>query len=258
MRYYANNLKAKPKKSKKRARVKKRRLLLLPIIGIVLFLATRFSGNIWSRKGAPNLPTLGSKLLSAMQQPQSKPKDNKSWKTILVNRWNPIPENYRVELTELSNGQRVDSRIYPSLQAMFDDARASGIYPVVGSGFRTKKKQQSLMDQKIAAYESEGYAKSEAKTLAEQWVAIPGTSEHELGIAVDINGDRQNSDNKAVYKWLANNAHKYGFILRYPEDKTYITGVAYEPWHYRYVGRELAEELKESGLCLEEHINRFK
>lgn len=104
-------------------------------------------------------------------------------------------------------------------------------------------------------YENEGKSKSEAKKLAEQWVAIPGTSEHQLGIAVDINADTTKSSSDDVYKWLEENAHTYGFIKRYPSNKTDITGVINEPWHYRYVGKEVASEIYSQGICLEEYID---
>ena len=143
-------------------------------------------------------------------------KENLGWNLILVNRNNYIPDNYEVELTELSNGQKVDSRIYPELQEMFDAARADGMHLYVAAAYRTKEKQQQLLDEKIKAYENEGHSKSEAKKLAEQWVAVPGTSEHQLGIAVDINADTTKCSSDAVYGWLAKNAYKYGFIKRYP------------------------------------------
>ena len=173
---------------------------------------------------------------------------------MLVNSKNKIPENYEPELTELSNGQRVDSGIYPDLQKMFDDMRADGIYPVVGEGYRTRSEQQQMLDDKIRAFENEGYSEKRAKAMAEEWVAVPGTSEHELGLAVDINADKDNSSNEEVYRWLYENAYKYGFILRYPIGKTLITGIDYEPWHYRYVGVEAAREIMGGGLCLEEYI----
>ena len=125
---------------------------------------------------------------------------------------------------------------------MFDDARAQGYGLFVAAGYRTAEKQQQLMDEKTEAYENEGYSRSEAKRLAEQWVAIPGTSEHQIGIAVDINADKSVNSSNAVYTWLAENAYRYGFIRRYPEDKTDITGVINEPWHYRYVGKTAAQE----------------
>lgn len=156
----------------------------------------------------------------------------------------------------MSNGEKVDSRIYPELQEMFDDARAQGYGLFVAAGYRTAEKQQQLMDEKTEAYENEGYSRSEAKRLAEQWVAIPGTSEHQIGIAVDINADKSVNSSDAVYTWLAENAYRYGFIRRYPEDKTDITGVINEPWHYRYVGKTAAQEIYSQGICLEEYIEK--
>lgn len=181
--------------------------------------------------------------------------EDNGWNLILVNRDSYIPDDYQVELTELSNGKKVDSRIYPELQEMFNDARAQGYGLFVREGYRTQEEQQQLMDEKIEAYENEGKSKSEAKKLAEQWVAIPGTSEHQLGIAVDINADTTKSSSDDVYKWLEENAHTYGFIKRYPSNKTDITGVINEPWHYRYVGKEAASKIYSQGICLEEYID---
>lgn len=176
------------------------------------------------------------------------------WRLILVNQSHYIPDDYEVELVELSNGQCVDRRIYPALQEMFDTARAEGIYPVVASGYRTAEKQQSLMDEKIGAYLVEGYSLQEAKEKAEIWVAAVGTSEHQLGICVDINADGIHSTGSQVYKWLDENGYQFGFIKRYPEDKTEITGIKDEPWHYRYVGKKAAAEIYCSGVCLEEYL----
>lgn len=184
--------------------------------------------------------------------------EDNGWNLILVNRNSYIPDDNKVELTELSNGEKVDSRIYPELQEMFNDARAQGYGLFVREGYRTQEEQQQLLDEKIEAYENEGKSKSEAKKLAEQWVAIPGTSEHQLGIAVDINADTTKSSSDDVYSWLAENAHKYGFIKRYPSDKTDITGVINEPWHYRYVGKEAALEIYSQGMCLEEYIDTLE
>lgn len=184
--------------------------------------------------------------------------EDNGWNLILVNRNSYIPDDYKVELTELSNGEKVDSRIYPELQEMFNDARAQGYGLFVREGYRTQEEQQQLLDEKIEAYENEGKSKSESKKLAEQWVAIPGTSEHQLGIAVDINADTTKSSSDDVYSWLAENAHKYGFIKRYPSDKTDITGVINEPWHYRYVGKEAALEIYSQGMCLEEYIDTLE
>ena len=179
---------------------------------------------------------------------------SEEWNLIVVNRWNELPEDYSVELTELSNGQKVDSRIYPYLQEMFDAARAEGIYPIVREGYRTAEEQQEILDDKIQTYINQGYSQVKAERTAKEWVALPGTSEHQLGIAVDINADKSKCSNEEVYAWLAENAYKYGFILRYPMGKQEITGTSYEPWHYRYVGIEAAYEINERGICLEEYF----
>lgn len=179
-----------------------------------------------------------------------------AWYLILVNKWNPIPENYKVDLVELSNGESIDKRIYPSLQEMFDAARRENIYPVVASGYRTKKVQQSIMQEKIQEYKKQGFSNQEAQTKAEAWVALPDTSEHQLGLSVDINADGIHSTGAEVYRWLDQNSYKFGFIRRYPPNKTEITGVIHEPWHYRYVGTDAAEAIHEQGLCLEEYLNK--
>ncbi len=180
------------------------------------------------------------------------------WYLILVNSQNYIPDNYQPELLTLSNGRRVDVRIYPPLQAMFDEARSTGLQLFVREGYRTTEDQQAILDEYIRDYRLMGYSEAEAKRQALYWVALPGTSEHELGLAVDINPNTDISTRDEVYGWLAENAHRYGFIKRYPEDKTEITGVSNEPWHYRYVGEEAAREIFESGLCLEEYLEQKK
>lgn len=180
------------------------------------------------------------------------------WNLILVNDDYCVPRNYEVELTELSNGEKVDSRIYPQLQQMFDDARAEGLELFVREGYRTTQDQKDIMNERIQQYQDEGYSRGEAKKLAKEYVAEPGTSEHELGIAVDINADTSKCSSDAVYTWLANNVYKYGFIKRYPDNKIEITGVNNEPWHYRYVGVDAALEMQKKGLCLEEYIETLK
>lgn len=181
--------------------------------------------------------------------------NEEEWCLTLVNKWNPMKtDGSEIETVELANGQLVDKRIYPQLQSMFDAARENGVYPIVASGYRTQSKQEQLYKDKIAAYRAEGLSEEEAREEAERWVAIPGTSEHQLGLAVDINADGIHSEGNEVYDWLGKNAHKYGFINRYPSDKTKITGVANEPWHYRYVGVKAASAIYRKGICLEEYL----
>lgn len=179
-----------------------------------------------------------------------------TWCLILVNKWNYIPDDYKVELTELANGESIDKRIFSVLQEMLDTARSDNIYPIVASGYRTTETQQRLMDEKISAYEGEGYSSEKATAKAKACVAIPGTSEHQLGIAVDINADGIHSTGEEVYEWLNQNGYKFGFIRRYPPNKTEITGVINEPWHYRYVGIKVATKIHNQDICLEEYLDR--
>lgn len=122
----------------------------------------------------------------------------------------------------------------------FDDMRNQGLNPVITSAYRDRNLQKDLLKEEIDMNKSLGYSQEEATTLAESLVARPGFSEHETGLALDINLDT-GSNNEDVYYWLANNSYKYGFIIRYPEGKTSITGILYEPWHIRYLGKEAAE-----------------
>ncbi len=180
---------------------------------------------------------------------------DRGWNLILVNFEYRLPRNYTVELTQLSNGERVDSRMYPALQEMFDDMRAEGVYPIVASGYRSEEEQQMLLEEKIQQYRDQGYSPKKAKEAALLRVAEPGTSEHQLGLAVDINQEGTRSTASQVYTWLEEHAWEYGFILRYPEEKSHITGITNEPWHYRYVGQTAAEEINQRGITLEEYLD---
>lgn len=228
--------------------------LIFLIVAVIVLAAKMFSATIsmggFSRLERFELPSLLSEAETADL--------DRGWNLILVNSKHRIPKGYEVELIRLSNGKQVDERIYPELQEMFDAARANGLHLFVAEGYRTQKEQQQLLDEKIEEYKNEGYPRAEAEELARQWVAVPGTSEHQLGIAVDINADNAGSSDDEVYTWLAENSWQYGFIRRYPPDKTEITGTIYEPWHYRYVGKEAAREIASSGVCLEEYLENLR
>lgn len=172
---------------------------------------------------------------------------------LLVNRWNPLPEGYVPDLVEVPGGEKVAKEAYAPLMEMLQQAEAEGLGPQVVSGWRTQEKQQSLYDNKIGEYLSQGYSQKDAVAAAEEWVAKPGTSEHQLGLAVDINGNSYD-----IYTWLQENSWRYGFIFRYPGDKQSLTGVAEEVWHYRYVGKKAAEMIHSQELCLEEYAEQQK
>lgn len=232
-------------------RRRKRRLAGIVISIILLLIAGVFTFMMLPRDGQPT-------LLDTIEIGRKTASTEHGWNLILVNEDYYIPDNYEVELTELSNGKKVDSRIYPYLQSMFDDARANDLALFVREGYRTSEEQQQIMDERVAEYQGEGYSKSEAKKLARDYVAVPDTSEHQLGLSVDINADTTKCSSDAVYSWLAENAWRYGFIKRYPADKVDITGISNEPWHYRYVGKEAAQEIQSQGICLEEYIEQLE
>lgn len=201
-----------------------------------------------------------SEGITANEKPE---KENENdWKLILVNPWHVIPEHYSIQVVELVNGQSIDARCYPELQEMMDDCRAAGLSPYICSSYRTIEKQKQLFENNVSALMSQGYSEEAARIETAKNVAFPGTSEHQLGLAVDIVDKNyqvldEAQEDTAVQKWLMENSWRYGFILRYPTDKSEITGIVYEPWHYRYVGKEAAEAIYNEGICLEEYLNSW-
>ncbi|MDO4270429.1 MAG: M15 family metallopeptidase [Eubacteriales bacterium] len=182
-----------------------------------------------------------------------------AWMLTLVNADHPIEGDPEIKLTTLKNGHSIDTRAYPSLQRMMDDARAAGLSPLICSSYRTTAMQTELFRNKVSYYTAQGNAQAQAEELAAHWVARPGTSEHQLGLAVDIVAESyqlldEQQEQTAEQQWLIENCADYGFILRYPTDKSELTGVGYEPWHYRYVGETAAKEIMAQDVCLEEYL----
>ncbi len=188
---------------------------------------------------------------------------------ILVNPWNSIPDGYPVqpayvdefapELYYTNEGEMMDVRCVEALARMMQDCVAAGNSPYICSAYRSHEKQVTLFENKIDRVMAEGYGYDEAKKMAAKVVAVPGTSEHELGLSADIIDANYpylvpEQEQMPAQQWLAENSWKYGFILRYPNDKSDITGIIYEPWHYRYVGEEFAKDMHEKGVCLEEYV----
>ena len=203
--------------------------------------------------------TTTTKKVTTTKQGVTYDNSTADWNLILVNPWNKMPEGYSVSLTQLKNGQSVDSRCYPALQEMMDDCRAAGYDPIICSSYRSNDTQTYLYNRKVNQFKDKGYSDADAKVEAGKVVAVPGTSEHQLGLAVDIvdTGYQvldEGQENRPTQKWLMQNSYKYGWILRYPNSKSSITGIIYEPWHYRYVGKEAAKEIYERGICLEEYL----
>lgn len=179
----------------------------------------------------------------------------------LVNPWNPLPEDWVTDLVTLEDGRKIDSRCYEAYVEMIDACKAAGYSPFLCSAYRTQETQQGLYDNKVQRLISSGMSEEEAKVEAAKAVAIPGTSEHQLGLAVDVvDANMQDltdeQENTETQKWLMANSWRYGFIHRYPNGKTDITGIIYEPWHYRYVGKDAAQEIFNRDITLEEYLGR--
>ena len=172
------------------------------------------------------------------------------WQIRLVNRENPLPDDFTVELENLDASRKFDKRAIEPF-----DMRDQGIKNIwAQSTYRSIEYQKGLYEKSINKYLKQGKSQEEAQKLTDEYINRPGTSEHHLGLAVDFNNVDEGFENTKAYKWLLENASDYGFILRYPKEKEDITGIEYEPWHWRYVGPEHAKKMKEQNLCLEEYV----
>ncbi|MCL2884224.1 MAG: M15 family metallopeptidase [Oscillospiraceae bacterium] len=185
--------------------------------------------------------------------------DKSAWNLVLVNKWLPLPDGFDSTLTlaAVGNGQTLDARIVADFQAMLQAGSAYQLH--AQSGFRSVAQQTTLFNREVAGYTAKGYSQADAEALAAQVVARPGTSEHNTGLAVDMAGSGDNSAsmsfvNTPAFAWLKDNCYKYGFILRYPDNTTAVTGITYEPWHYRYVGVEAATAIMSQGITLEQYL----
>lgn len=275
------------KKVTRQAKYRRRRtfILMLPLLMIVAIAGWL----IWTNIGASNngedesqseadvsssssAPESSSKVESSSQsesesesEPEPEPEPEPvaqtgDWTLILANSTSPLPDGYAPpELYTLSDGYKVDSRIAGAVNNMFIQALEDGISLMNCSAYRAVEKQTELFEAQKQRHMENGKSEDEAIAATASAIAYPGTSEHQTGLALDIVTPEYQTlnsgfENTAAFKWLDENAHLYGFVLRYPKDKQSITNIIYEPWHYRYVGVENAEIMKKNGYCLEEYV----
>lgn len=185
------------------------------------------------------------------------------WNLVLVNKQHPISPDFPVELGVISGTMECDARIIEDWYAMKAAAAEDGVTIIAASPYRAYDRQVYLFDKKVKTYMSKGMNYLEAYKNASQIVNIPGCSEHQTGLALDIISDTHSKLNEAFAKtdagkWLAKHCQDYGFILRYPKGKEYVTSIDYEPWHFRYVGVEAAKIIMEEGITLEEFVERLE
>ena len=193
---------------------------------------------------------------SADGNPVTVSPDGDNWELTLVNLQYRLPEDYKPTLQAAVEGSSVqlDARVAPFYAEMYTAAKADGCTLTPYSGYRTFARQQENFDRKVAYYVSQGLSEAEATAQTQTRILPAGASEHNMGFAMDIVSASADFISTKEFSWLSAHAHEYGFILRYPENKTEITGVMYEPWHWRFVGKEAAAEMQKSGQCLEEYL----
>ena len=237
------------------------------LIALLIILYFVFFGG----KDGDVAPGISGSVPSSTSQPaDSTPPDASSaapvetiprdeWYMVLANRSSVLPGDFTVAETATVGEAVVDARIAEALRQMVNDAAAAGVKLKPTNGYRSIARQQELWDARVKTLMEGGLSQADAETKAIDYTSAPGTSDHNTGLGLDIvSEDHPAKDagfaETAAAQWLAEHAADYGFILRYPSDKTEATGMDYEPWHYRYVGSEQAHKIKESGLCLEEYL----
>ena len=188
--------------------------------------------------------------------------DTADWMLKLVNVENPLEADFEPPLAENADMYLFDSRAVSTLDAFLNAGREAGYPFVLTSAYRSHSYQRMLFEEKADEYVISGYGREEAEREAASIVARPGTSEHQLGLAADIVSENypyleEGFGNSDEAKWLRENCAEYGFILRYAYDKTDITGIIHEPWHFRYVGTQVARFIMENDLCLEEFLELY-
>ena len=181
------------------------------------------------------------------------------WCLALVNETNPLDTSYVPQLVDIASERLVDVRIEADARKMFEDAAAAGMSMYIVSAYRSYDSQRQVFNDTMSSWIAQGYTPMDAYDETKKSVAVPGISEHATGLALDITSSTYTGlddaqAQTAESQWLAANAWKYGFILRYPTDKADVTGIIFEPWHYRYVGKEAAKEITERGITLEEYL----
>lgn len=252
-----------------------KKLLIVALVAVLAggFLGGRICSCLGQKKAAEELAKVTAKLkkeekakVNALQEKlnrlQNKEEEENPWYLVLVNNKNPMKDGYVPELTELEPDYSVDSRIAKAAKQMLQDAEDAGLHILICSAYRSVERQEQVFNESLEERLDRGMDYWDAFADNRLSVAEPGTSEHALGLALDLISNQyteldEGQEQTKEAKWLKENCHKYGFILRYPPEKTDITGIIYEPWHYRYVGVEDATKIMELGITLEEYLETY-
>lgn len=197
---------------------------------------------------------------SVKEQAEAQNEETRPWYLMLVNQSHPMEDGYVPELANIDDSHQVDARVLEPLQKMLKAASDEGYSLYVCSAYRSVDRQKELFNESMVDYVNQGMNYYEAAIETAKSIAWPGESEHATGLAMDIvSSEYAGLDEKQGetddQKWLMEHCYEYGFILRYPQDKSEETGIIYEPWHYRYVGVEAALAIRDQGVTLEEYLN---
>lgn len=252
-----------------------KKLLIVALVAVLAgaFLGGRFGSCLEKKKAEEKLAKTVERMqkeedarVNALREKMNRTQDEEPeeipWNLVLVNYQNPMEDGYVPELTEIEPEYYVDSRIADAAKQMLRDAYKAGMRIDICSAYRSVERQEQVFNESLRERLNRGMDYWEAFADNRQSVAEPGTSEHALGLALDLISNQytkldEGQENTKEAKWLKENCYKYGFILRYPPEKTDITGIIYEPWHYRYVGVEDATKIMELGITLEEYLETY-
>ncbi len=244
------------RKIKFNKRIVKRNILIISTFILLVFIIIKLIIPKKETTGNNNTVEVAKVSKTNVEENNSVINNKKlDWKLTLVNQANKLPENYEMKLSSIDQYRKFDSRAIKYLQDMIEDMREEGVSNIwVQSSYRSVEEQETVYNNKVKYYKEQGKTEKEAKRLTEETINKPGHSEHSLGLAVDFNYVNGDFEETKAFKWLKENGEEYGFILRYPKEKENITKVTYEPWHWRYVGKENAKKINELGMCLEEYV----
>ena len=257
----------KSHKTKHKKQLQQKLILLLAVTFTFGFLAGLFVGTRKEKEiNFVMSPDANAETVTKSGETSEKTiPENLPWNLTLVNFEYALDETFEpTELAEVDNGYVADARIAEATKKMIADARANDNVRIITlSAYRDHEYQKDLYENKVQRLQQEkGYSVAKAREEAATVVAYPGTSEHQLGLALDLVDARhvkldESQENTDAYKWLYEHCDEYGFIVRYPNGKTDITGIIYEPWHFRYVGIEAAKVIMEKGITLEEYLTDY-
>lgn len=250
------------KQRRKKKKLNKRKVILTVVIVLLpIVLINKIAKSNETVETSAGESTINTNSVTETNQIEGEQPDKKTkkeitdWNLKLANYENILPEDFTVDVANIDETRQFDARAIQYLNQMMNDMRKDGITNVwIQSAYRSVARQKELYDNSIQKYLKQGKTQEEAEKLTNEYINKPGSSDHNLGLAVDFNDVSNDFEELKGFKWLQENAENYGFVLRYPKDKEDITKIAYESWHWRYVGEEHAKKMNELNMCLEEYV----